>query len=328
MALFKNEKQCKTAVADLHSHRESKYEPEVSIDVTQIDTVDVKEEDGAQILIITLHDGDQQMFVVDRAYDWMKTILSLRSQLRIYETSVQDAAEKDSDDESDMPLASSSTSSPAMSAFEARKAARKQQVGVKIDAKASVARAVKEKVAVFDEVSGQFLGLLANDDAIKTLPSDKTKIAVHKGMLAIKTDKSWKIVYCTMGGGFFTAYRSSTSDSGRQSFSEYKKLELNFAKVVRSSHSFGKRIVPAFMIVVDSKASLFCGMGITEWIDSLQRFAGEGLKAQANQPLISSSERKRWNDSPGPSSSATSTPKTSKKSSKQRTANDSDEDLL
>jgi hypothetical protein len=119
-------------------------------------------------------------------------------------------------------------------------------------------------------------------------------MSLFKGMLAMKTDKSWKILYATIEGNFLIGYRSSMSDSNKLTFSEHKRFELDFAKVVRSSFQFGKKVVPAFMLVSDKKPTLFCGPKIPEWIDILTRFAGEGARALAAQPLLSEKERKRW----------------------------------
>lgn len=298
LSLFKNASQCKQSVAAIHSDKRAPYDPEVQIDVSSIDAVDVKEEGSIKILILSLRDGNKEFIVVDGAYEWMKTILSLKLQLKKFSQAVIELADKDSDDEGEEVLASSSSAvvDPAMSAFEARKAARKAKVGLRVDVRHMQAREKKEKVAVYDEVSGNYLGQIANPDAILSLPPEKSKMTIHKGMLALKTDKSWKVLHCVIEGTNFIGYRALPTDPGKKvAFETYKTIPLDFAKIIRSSFTFGKKVVPAFMIVVDSKPALFCGLGIPDWIEILQKFSGEGAKAAANQPLISEKELKRWN---------------------------------
>jgi hypothetical protein len=297
ISLFKNASQCKQAVAAIHSDQPSPYEPEVQIDVTAIESIDVKEEAAIKILILSLRDGNRELLALDAAYEWMRTILTLKLQLSQFNQAVIELADKDSDDEADSarPSSSAKSISPAMADFEARKAARKAKVGLRVDVRQMQARAEKEQVAVYDEVSGNFLGLLGSEDAIRALPSEKAKFAVHKGMLALKTDKSWKIYHCVVEGAYLLCYRSIPSETGKKpTFEESKKIPLDFAKIIRSSFTFGKKVVPAFMIVVDNKPSLFIGKGIPEWIDILQRFSGEGAKAAAAMPLVSEKEVKRW----------------------------------
>jgi hypothetical protein len=297
ISLFKNAQQCKAAVSAIHSDRPSQYDPDVQIDVSSIDTMDVKEEQGIKILILSLRDGNRELLAIEAAYEWMRTILSLRLQLKNYAQAVIDLADKDSDDESTSSKAASSNTpmDPAMAEYEARKAARKAKVGMRVDVRQMQARAVKEQVAVYDEISGNYLGQLNNDEAIFMLPNDKVKLALHKGMLALKTDKSWKILHCVVEGSSFVGYRAIPSENGKKlTFEENKRIPLDFAKIIRSSFTFGKKVVPAFMVVVDNKPSLFCGKAIPEWIDIIQRFSGEGTKAAAAMPLISEKELKRW----------------------------------
>lgn len=306
ISLFKSASQCKSAVAAIHSDRKPPHEPEVQIDILALESIDVKEEAEIKILVLKLHDGSAEYLAIPDAYEWMRVILKLKLQLKTFEQAVIDTADRDSDDEQENAnLASSSAaSSPSMSEFEARKAARKAKVGLRVDVRQQTARAAKDKIAIYDQVSGNFMGQLSNDDAPSYLPREKTKMALHIGMLALKTDKSWKVLLCVVEGSNLICYRKTsglTDDEERKgskkpTFEEHKRIPLDFAKVVRSSFTFGKKVVPAFMILVDKKPYLFTGRNIPEWIDLMKRFAGEGAREAENQPLVSEKELKRWKD--------------------------------
>lgn len=299
ISLFKSHSQCSSAVQAIHADLRPPFFPETQIDILALESVDVKEEEhgNIKILLLSLHDGSLVCLALDQAYHWMRIILKLKLQLKTLEEAVLQTADRDSDDEFLSSPSSSSSShptDPAMSEFEARKAARKAKVGLRVDLHQQNARAAKDKVAIYDEVSGNFLGPLANDHASLLLPRDKTRSALHSGMLALKTDKSWKILLCVIQGSFLFAYRPSSPSSSSSSFVEHKRIPLDFAKIIRSSFSFGKKIVPSFLIVSDNKPFLFTGRNIPEWLDILKRFAGEGAREAANQPLVSDKERKRW----------------------------------
>lgn len=304
VSLFKSASQCKSAVAAIHADRKPSHDPEIQVDILALDSIDVKEENDIKILVLKLHDGSVEYLAIEDAYEWMRVILKLKMQLKTFAQAVLDTADKDSDDEdSGSSMASSSAaSSPSMSEFEARKAARKAKVGMRVDVRQQNARAAKDKVAIYDEVSGHFMGQLANDELHKNLPREKTKLALHIGPLALKTEKSWKVLLCVIEGSYLVAYKrtSGLSDDGsggkKPTYEEHKRIGLDFAKVIRSSFTFGKRTVPAFMIVADKKPYLFTGKGIPEWIDMLKRFAGEGTRELESQPLVSEKEAKRWKE--------------------------------
>ena len=307
VSLFKSASQCKSAVSAIHADRKPSYEPEIQVDILALESIDVREENDVKILMLKLHDGSVEYLAIPDAYEWMRVILKLKLQLKSFEQAVLETADKDSDDEGENATnaaSSSAANSPAMSEFEARKAARKAKVGMRVDVRQQTARAAKDKVAIYDEVSGHFMGQLSNDDAPSYLSRDKTKAALHIGMLALKTDKSWKVLLCVVEGPNLICYKrtsSLTDDSDRPgnkkpTFEEHKRLPLDFAKVVRSSFTFGKRVVPAIMLVVEKKPYLFTGRNIPEWIDLLKRFAGEGAREAENQPLVSEKELKRWKD--------------------------------